>query len=172
METRYPRHLPGFSYVGRHQYSLTFCTDYRHHAFTTDPPVANAWSQIVRASHEQHVDVLAYCFMPDHVHLVAGGAREDADCLEFIRKAKQYSGFYHNQRFGRRLWQQYGFEHVIRDDERLDRVIRYVLDNPVRAGLVNCVQDYAYWGSGVWTREELLDFACLGRSWGRGSRSG
>jgi putative transposase len=170
MRARYPRHLAAFDYIGQHQYSLTFCTFDRHLAFTTDHPVAEAWSQILRASHEQYVEVLAYCFMPDHLHLVAEGTRDDADGLEFIRKAKQYSGYYHKQRFARRLWQKYGYEHVIRDDERLDRIIRYVLENPVRAGLVQRVEDYPYWGSAVWTRGQLLGISL---AWGsRGAEAG
>jgi putative transposase len=170
MRTRYPKHLPAFSYVGRHQYSLTFCTRDRHRAFTSAPPVADAWSQILRAAREEHIDVLAYCFMPDHLHLVAFGTREDADLRGFIRKAKQYSGYEHAQRTGDRLWQRYGHEHVIRDDERLERVVRYVLENPIRAGLARSVQEYPYIGSSVYTLEALLDFACLGGS--EGVRSG
>jgi hypothetical protein len=59
------------------------------------------------------------------------------------------------------LWQRYCFEHVVRDDERLDRIVRYVLDNPIRAGLVRSVQDYPYIGSSVYTKRELLEFACI-----------
>jgi putative transposase len=160
MRTKYPRHLPGFSYVGRHQYSLTFCTADRHPAFASADGVEDAWSQILRAGREQGVEVIAYCFMPDHVHLVVQGAREDSDLKVFIRLAKQYSGYHYSRRRSRRLWQRYSYEHVIRDDERLDRVVRYILDNPIRAGLVTSVQDYPYIGSSVYTRRELLEFAC------------
>ena len=35
-------------------------------------------------------------------------------------------------------------------------MIHYIVTNPVRSGLVNNVIDYPFWGSSVYTREELL----------------
>jgi REP element-mobilizing transposase RayT len=35
---------------------------------------------------------MAFCFMPDHVHLLVGGTCETSDGKRFIRRAKQYSG--------------------------------------------------------------------------------
>jgi hypothetical protein len=34
---------------------------------------------------------------------------------------------------------------------------KYILENPVRAGLVSCADEYPYSGSEVWTMAELLD---------------
>jgi putative transposase len=163
MRTKYPRHLPGFSYIGQHAYSLTFCTQNRRRAFETPQNVTAAWDQILRASRETEMDILAYCFMPDHLHLVTQGAADSADLKVFVRMAKQYSGYEHARRTGHPLWQRYCFEHVIRDDERLDRVVRYVLENPIRAGLARSVSDYPHVGSGVYTLRELLEFACVYR---------
>src|SRR4051794_39786856 len=61
--------------------------------------------------------ILAYCFMPDHVHVLVEGLREDSDCKRFSSRAKQFSGFYYAQRYGRTLWQRYGYERVLRNEE-------------------------------------------------------
>jgi putative transposase len=159
MPSRYPTHLPGFSYLGFHQYSLTFCTEGRAVVFTDADTVSQVLSQFMRAAREDRFAVIVYCFMPDHVHLVVGGTEEDSDLKNFIRAAKQYSGYDYKQRVGKRLWQRYGHEHVIRDDEQLRRIVRYILENPVRAGLVKDPRDYPFLGSGVYTLEELIDFA-------------
>jgi hypothetical protein len=49
------------------------------------------------------------------------------------------------------------FEHVLRDDEVTQMVGKYVLENPVRAGLVKEPLDYPFSGSLVYQRDQLLD---------------
>ena len=82
--------------------------------------------------------------MPDHAHLLIEGMSVDADARRFMTRAKQGSGYVVAQRDGRRLWQRYGFEHVLRDDEATVSVARYILENPVRARLVTSPQDYPH----------------------------
>jgi putative transposase len=159
MPSRYPTHLHGFSYVGFHRYSLTFCTDGRAEIFIDAASVSRVLSQFLRAAQENRFSLLAYCFMPDDVHLIVEGTCGDSNMKDFVRAAKQFSGYHHKQQAGTRLWQRYGYEHVIRDDERLSRVVRYILENPVRAGLVAEPRDYAFLGSGVYTLAALINFA-------------
>jgi len=113
-------------------------------------------TQILRAAHEERFEVIAYCFMPDHVHLIVLGRDDASDVKKFIKLAKQYSGYYFAQRHGVRLWQRYGFERVVRDDAELAFTIGYVLANPVRAGLVDQPAKYPYVGSERYGIEELM----------------
>ena len=159
MRTNYPKHLPGFSYIGCYAYSLTFCTRDRARLFTMTESVCLVRSQILRAAESESFNVTAYCFMPDHLHLVVEGGRDDSDLKAFVKLAKQLSGFHYKQKTGNGLWQRYSFEHVLRDSEDLALKVRYVLDNPVRAGLVAAPADYPYLGSGVYELDELFDFA-------------
>jgi len=170
MRTEYPKHLPAFSYVGYHAYSLTFCARDRARLFTSSESVYLVRSQILRAAESESFDVVAYCFMPDHLHLVVQGAREDSDLKAFVKLAKQLSGFHYRQKTGSALWQRYSFEHVLRDDEDLAIKVRYVLENPVRAGIVVAPADYTYLGSSVYEVNELFDFA-YGRSASAGRRT-
>jgi putative transposase len=82
--------------------------------------------------------------MPDHLHIVVEGQSEDSDCKAFIKSAKQYSGYYYSQEHRRRLWDRYGHERIIRDDQELAMTVRYIVANPVRAGLVNHPSGY-FW---------------------------
>ena len=159
MRTNYPRHLTGFSYVGLHRYSLTFCTLDRRNVFVQQEPVDLVTSQFLRAARELRFDLVAYCFMPDHVHLIAEGTREDADLKRFVSLATQLSGHHYARCLGRTLWQRYGYEHVLRDDESTQAAVRYILENPVRAGLVDAIEKYPFWGSSVYSRQELIEFA-------------
>ena len=139
MNPRHPQHLRTFSYLGFYRYSLRFCTDKRRQVFTAQSPVDVVRSQILRGASEEQFAVLAYCFMPDHLHLLVEGQAEDSDCKRFIARSKQYSGFYFTRQFGTRLRQRYGFERVLRNSEQTFVVARYILENPVRAGLLASV---------------------------------
>jgi putative transposase len=152
-----PGHLKAFDYVGPHRYFLTFCTDSRQRVFVTRDCVDLALLQIERSAAEEQLAIIAYCFMPDHLHLLIEGLAEPSDCRRFIGRAKQFSGFHYAKAFGHRLWQRYGFERVLRDDEAALVVARYILENPVRAGLVSSVEDYSFAGSRVYSLAEILD---------------
>jgi putative transposase len=156
MRTKYPKHLDSPLYQGPQRYFLTFCADNRHLVFADFDAVALVLSQISRAADEEEFAVIAYCFMPDHLHLLVEGQRDDSDCLRFIKAAKQYAGFHYNQRYHRRLWQRYGYEHILRNDEDTFAVARYILENPLRAQLVERVEDYPYVGSMAYELGTLL----------------
>jgi REP element-mobilizing transposase RayT len=94
--------------------------------------------------------------MPDHLHLLVEGNAEQSNLKVFVTKSKQYSGFEYSKRFGARLWQRYGYERVLRNEESTFAAARYVLENPLRAGLVTAVEDYPFVGSFVYTLRELL----------------
>ena len=160
----YPAYCASFSYVGRHCYLLTFVTFMRMAAFTQPAVVDLAWSQILRAAREKQFEVLAYTFMPDHVHLVVEGMTDSSDLKAFAKLAKQYSGYYYARGHGGgKLWQKGLDDRIIRDEvELLDRV-RYVVNNPVAAGLVTRPEDYAFLGSQRWTCTQLLDW-CQGKT--------
>ena len=156
MLTGNPGHLKSFDYTGLYRYFLTFCTESRQKLFTSARAVDLVMSQIVRAATDESFSIVAYCFMPDHVHLLVEAGAEVSDCRRLIKRAKQFSGFYYTKTFGERLWQRYGFERVLRSDEATLVVARYILENPLRAGLVTRVEDYPFAGSRVYALAEIL----------------
>jgi REP element-mobilizing transposase RayT len=74
-----------------------------------------------------------------------------------VSLAKQRSGFRYKQAHGARLWQESYFDRVLRSDEPEMTVVRYIVSNPIRTGIVETAQEYPFWGSQVHTREEILD---------------
>ena len=153
----YPPRDERLPYTGKHHYFLTFCTQHRNAVFAEEAHVALVCTQILRAAREERFEVTAYCFMPDHVHLVVAGTDGSADVRRFIKLAKQFSGYYFKQRTGDQLWQRYGFERVIRDDAELAFTIGYIVANPVRTGLVDRPENYQHLGSERYTVVELLE---------------
>jgi putative transposase len=159
MRTNYPRHLPHFTYLGPQRYFLTFCTHDRRPIFTDARLVDLVSAQILRAAATEGFEIIAYCYMSDHLHLLVEGVAEDSDLRRFVKRAKQFSGYYYSQRTGERLWQRYGYEHALRNEESTCGVVKYMLENPVRAGLVQRVTEYPHIGSGKYTRSELIEYA-------------
>ena len=157
MLTGNPGHAKSFDYLGLHRYSLTFCTYNRTRYFTDKSRVDVVFEQIVRSATENEFGIFAYSFMPDHVHLLIEGLSDASNALTFIDRAKQYSGYYFKRAFHSKLWQRYGFEHTLRSDEATLSVARYILENPVRAGLVQRVPDYPFCGSLMYPIEQVLD---------------
>ena len=159
MSHPYPPHNPDLPYVGKQRYFLTFCANERERTFEEDADVQLAYAQFLRAACRYRFEVFAYCFMPDHVHLIVAGQSDESDCLAFIKAAKQYSGYYFAQSHGRTLWQRYGFERVLRDDRELWTTVAYILANPVRAGIVAHPSEYRHLGSTRYTIEQLIEMS-------------
>ncbi len=95
--------------------------------------------------------------MPDHLHLLVEGETSVSNLITFVHQLKQLTEFLHRRRNHRRLWQQGYYEHVVRNGEATLVVARYILANPVRAGLVHEPRDYPFSGSLVLDREQLED---------------
>ena len=150
--------ITGFPYIGFHRYSLTICTKERKHHFNDAQNVEAVLTTIRRSAEAHEFAVLAYCFMPDHVHLIVSALSESADLQKFVAKWKQVSGFAHKQRTGEALWQPSYFDHVLRDEEETSRAVRYVLENPVRKGMVVEFSEYRFSGSDVFSEEQLREY--------------
>ena len=83
-------------------------------------------------------DLLAWCVMPNHVHLVVRPRPEHT--LELILHSwKSFTSRQIGKLVGKTgtLWQAEYYDHLIRDEDDLSHAIEYVLNNPQAAGLKN-----------------------------------
>jgi putative transposase len=151
-----PRRIPDYAYTGIQRYFLTICTDNRAEFFRETAVVDAVVEQFLRRSREEEIAIIVYCVMPDHMHLLVDGESEDADLTRFVKLAKQRTGHAFKQKHRKRLWQKGYYEHVLRDEERTEEVVLYIIENPVRKGIVQNPMDYPHWGSSIYSREELL----------------
>jgi putative transposase len=151
------RRLSGFDYIGPHAYSLTCCTFSRRPWFTEAATVEDVRLELIHSSNAEGFVVIAYCFMPDHVHLLIEGTSPTSDLRRVVTRWKQRTGYVHRSKTGAVLWQGGFYDHVLRQEENRHEVIRYLIENPIRARLVLDVKEYPFWGSGVCSREELIE---------------
>ena len=76
--------------------------------------VQSVLDDIERAADAEHFRVLAYCFMPEHLHLLVQGESDTADLQRFVKGWKQITGFKYAKECGSRLWQVGFFDYVLR----------------------------------------------------------
>jgi len=93
-----------------------------------------------------HTDTLAFVVMPDHMHWLfqLRGTRTLAVCVNTM---KSFATRRINRLMGRsgRLWQKGFYDRAIRREEDLLDVARYIVANPLRAGLVKSLRDFPHW---------------------------
>ena len=76
MITDRPRRLAGVSYIGYQRYSLTLCTDFRRPTFQSEDVVNSVLEQLRQTCSLCTFALTAYCFMHDHLHVLATGQSE------------------------------------------------------------------------------------------------
>ena len=136
-----------FSEPGR-IYLITTVTHQRAPLFTD----MNCGRLVVQALRGEQVraQTLAYVVMPDHLHwLMQLGDEAGLDTV--VRNVKSVSSRRLNLLLGRkgRLWQPGYHDHALRAEEDVQDVARYVVANPLRAGLVKRLGDHPLWDA-VW----------------------
>ena len=87
---------------------------------------------------------LAYVLMPDHLHcLLQLGEQENLS--QCVQRVKSLSA----KAIRPDLWQKGFHDRAVREEDDLVRIARYVIANPVRAGLVSRVGAYSHWDA-IW----------------------
>jgi putative transposase len=114
-------------------------------------------AELRRTCSDHDAAVLVYCFMPDHVHLVVrlDGPNNLIDLIRLFKGRTSRLGQDHQ--IPLRFWQPSFYDHLIREDDDLDHYIRYVIENPVVAGIASTVNEYPYTGSFEYEYDDLTD---------------
>ena len=160
-----PPRLPGFDYAGFNRYFITICCDKRLPVFLDIELGRFIIAQLLIIAQRFGFEVIAYCVMPDHIHFLLAGKGDDSSLLPCLKQYKQITGYNwkHDRKHRTRLWQEGYFDRILRDDDPSEGVIRYILENPVRAGLVDDARAYPLIGADKYDIDDLLLTAMLWR---------
>ena len=139
--------IKGFKYKGSYFYFLTICTNFRKPILTSNEIINKALDILKLASQEFHFQVYAYCFMPDHLHLLLVAKNHNVSLTDFVKSFKQKTSYHYKQRYGNKLWQPSYYDHVVRKNENLNKIAEYIFFNPVRGVLVSDYRKYPFLGS-------------------------
>ena len=97
---------------------------------------------------DKQYDLDAFCIMSNHVHIVLKPLAQQNGVYTSLTKTlslfKSYTARRANVLLGRsgQFWHRESYDHVVRDEAEWKRIVEYVLNNPVKAGLVD---DWRAW---------------------------
>ena len=100
------------------------------------------------------IGLFCYCIMPDHIHLLISleenyikkpGAFGERTLQNWVSAFKRYTSRVLDKMYDiKPLWQRNFYDHIIRRDESLIEICQYILNNPVRKGMVSVWEEYPY----------------------------
>ncbi len=130
----------------------------------SEEAVAEMMAECLHYRDGKMYELHAFCIMSNHLHVVftpllkaeslkpkfvTQGLRfisDDPDLEAIMQSVKSYSAHKANKLLKREgeFWESESYDHWVRDDSEFRRIVRYVLDNPVKAGLVDNWQDWKW----------------------------
>ena len=113
--------------------------------FLKDPRVAEMVANSFKFHDGKKYDLESWVVMPNHVHLL-GTPLEGVELAEIAHSIKSYTAHEANKILGRtgRFWQVEPFDRYIRNERHYRSVMRYIENNPVKAGLCKQASEWRY----------------------------
>jgi putative transposase len=120
--------------------------------FDINSIVADIISQKIKSFDEIRYELLTYCIMPNHVHLLVYhfsdleinktnlyGKGKNYSFSETLRLIKGSTSREANKILNRSgsFWHHESYDHIVRNEKELNNIVNYILQNPVKAGLIN-----------------------------------
>src|SRR5690348_9498558 len=155
--------LPKTQYRSQRKYFITLCCSKRRRFFARRELTESAIELFFDTAEKHEFAVLAYCFMPDHMHALVGGLAEKGDLLSFVMDYKRKTTVRLAEATGGELWQKKFYDRILRRNESAERAAAYILMNPVRGKLCEAPGDYPFSGSirAEWKRGVNADDAWI-----------
>jgi len=129
-----------------HVYHVSTATVDRRPVFTDLSTGRLVVQALRREDQAGHTETLAFVVMPDHLHWLVR-LTGNRDLSSSVSVVKSYSSRRLNEAFDVNgpVWQRGFYDHALRDERSLQDIARYIVANPIRAGLVSRFGDYPLW---------------------------
>ena len=139
--------LKDFNYATPRPYFITICSKEKEPLFANDKLNNSIIECLLEEKKKTGFKIFVYCLMPNHLHLLLSPAEKEISVSRFVGGFKSKTARI-SWDFGvsGKLWQDRFHDHILRKHEDLQAIGQYILDNPVRKGLVLKWQDYKYLG--------------------------
>jgi putative transposase len=123
---------------------ITICSRRNEEIFLKEKYTTCCMDLLESLCKEYALRPLAYCFMPDHIHVivVVEGNRSIIAFVQAFKSRATIESYKHG--FQGKIFQPRFYDRFIRSDQNLENEIKYVLENPVRSGIVEDYPDYPY----------------------------
>ena len=129
-------------YEGQAQpFSITVCT--KDKTYLSNEYLEFIFKSIKAGYLAEKSELMAVCVMPDHVHLLMAPISENL--IDLIGRWKSYTTRLMLEKGWKgKVWQRSFCDHALRKDEDVTKVAEYIVNNPIRRGLVKDWTEYPY----------------------------
>jgi putative transposase len=143
------RRLRDFDYSDPTQvYFVTTCARKNTAPFVDERLARVVIDALLWLRSERGVRLYAYCLMPDHLHVLLQLGSSNRPLGSALGSGKKFSTQASwEMGYDGQLWQSRFYDHVMRTHEDGKRMARYILDNPVRRGLVGEAERFPFSGA-------------------------
>lgn len=130
--------IPGYPY------HITQRGNYKQNIFSDDGDKVKYLTLVKEYTERYKVEVLSYCLMVNHIHFIMVPPESDTFGLIFNQISRRYAKYF-NYKFDRtgHLWQDRYYSCPL-DKDHLFEAMRYIENNPVKAGYVRSPEEYSW----------------------------
>ena len=128
--------------------------------YLQEPKLAQLVADQLHRYDGHYYDLICYTIMSNHVHVLFSTELQvpehiqhrDWESLDFVplqvimKRIKGASARYCNLELGRtgQFWQHESYDRVVRNEEEYWKIVNYILQNPVKAQLVSCWEEFTH----------------------------
>lgn len=112
--------------------------------YLSDPRIADIFVNAIHFNDHKTYELICYSIMSTHVHIILHEIKKPL--FRILQSLKRYTARESNKIIEREgaFWEKESYDNLVRDLDDLSVKIKYVLQNPVKAGLVTNWEDWKY----------------------------
>ncbi|ALO34269.1 transposase [Colwellia sp. MT41] len=140
--------IKGRTSLKNHIYHVTTCTQNRQPFFDNFHCARLLINEMKKLEQSKQVLAITWVIMPDHLHwlLQLSCEKSLSTIMQSLKGCSSKTINQYNPKINF-SWQRGFYDHAIRAEEDLLKVSRYIVANPLRAGLVDNIGHYPFWDS-------------------------
>jgi len=137
--------LSGYDYSVDRPIHAILCTEKKQELFGPQDNARIVINELLKSTQDLRFRMLCYCLMPDHLHVVLSPGNSTYPFSRWLNVFKGRTATILRKKGGfKKVWQRSAFDHIVRADEDLRSIVEYVMNNPVRKGIVEIGDHYPY----------------------------
>ncbi|WP_340678629.1 transposase [Paraglaciecola sp.] len=127
-------------------YSITTVTYERQRIFNDFKSARLLIQTLQQSQHDQQTETIGFVVMPDHLHwMFSLNQNIKLSVLMMTIKGRSARNINLLRTTSDPVWQSGYYDHCLRNDEDLRKNMRYIVANPLRAGIVSSLKLYPHW---------------------------
>lgn len=114
--------------------------------YLCEPRIAKIVAEAIHYRDGNDYDLICFCIMPNHVHMLVFVKRFVKPFYKTMQSLKRHTSRESNKIINRSgaFWHEESYDHIVRNRQEYYNLINYIMNNPVKAGLVERAVDWKW----------------------------